>query len=155
MVKKRKNQPVQVASLFKGVLPEDYLHKRAIVQQYQHFFESQETDAVFQMVQVTNVTDQYLVVTLPNAALSSYLRLHSGQIRQLIIENFGVSLELKISTRPAVEKPHSKPAFNHGLIPEISHSSCEQIVNAADYVEDEELKNALKSLSRTLAKHAK
>ena len=44
MVRKRNKSPVQVASLFKGILPVDYLQKNAQVQQYQHFFESQESE---------------------------------------------------------------------------------------------------------------
>ena len=145
---------MQVASLFKGLLPEGYLQKNAVVQQYQYFFESLESDAVFQMVKVTNVTDQYLNVTLPNATLSSYLRLHGEQIRQLISENFGVDLILKISTRPEVSK-RPEAIKNQDWLPDISKSSCDQITNAAEYVEDDELKKALKSLSRTLSKKSK
>ncbi|MBT3724482.1 MAG: hypothetical protein HOG41_13965, partial [Gammaproteobacteria bacterium] len=87
MVRKRNKKPVPVSSLFKRLLPEGFAQKRAEIEQFQHFFEVQESDAVFQMVKVTNITDQYLNVTLPNAALSSYLRLPSEQIRQQILEN--------------------------------------------------------------------
>ena len=153
MTRKRNKKPVQVARLFKGLLPEDYAQKRALIQQYQQFFESQESDAVFQMVKVTNVTDDYLNVTLPNAALSSYLRLHGEQIRQSILESFGVELTLKISTRPE-SFTQTEQKHNEDWLPEISRSSCDQIVNAAEYVEGDELKDALKSLSKTLAKNS-
>ena len=154
MARKKNKKPVQVASLFKGLLPEGYLQKNAQIQQYQYFFESQESDAVFQMVKVTNVTDQYLNVTLPNATLSSYLRLHGEQIRQLVMENFGVDLILKISTRPEISNQLEDREIQDWL-PDISRSSCDQITNAADYVEDDDLKNALKSLSKTLSKNSK
>ncbi len=148
---KRNKKPVQVAKLFKSLLPEGYAQKRAEIQQFQHFFESQQSDAVFQMVQVTNVTDQQLSVSLPNAALSSYLRLHSEQIHQLIKENFAVDLILNISTRPDLLNQH-EPEVKQDWLPEISKSSCDQITHAADFVEDEALKEALKSLSKTLSK---
>lgn len=143
-----------LATLFKGLLPEGYAQKRAQIQQFQHFFEMQESDAVFQMVKVTNVTDNYLNVTLPNAALSSYLRLHSEQIRQLILQNFGVELELKISTRPELFN-QTEHQGKKALLADISQSSCDQMKTAADYVEDDNLKRALKSLSRTLSRKNK
>ncbi len=151
MIRKRNKKPVPVSSLFKGLLPEGFAQKRAEIEQFQHFFEVQESDAVFQMVKVTNITDQYLNVTLPNAALSSYLRLHGEQIRQQILENFGVDLILKISTRPEVSQQNKQYA-KHKLTADFSQSSCDQMTNAADYVDDEELKKALKSLSKTLSK---
>ncbi len=153
MIRKKNKKPVQVARLFKGLLPEGYMQKRSQIQQYQHFFESQDSDPIFQMVRVTNVTDQYINVTLANSALSSYLRLHGDQIRQLILQNFGVELTLKISTQPeSFKQPEQK--HKEDWLPEISKACCEQITDAADYVEDDDLKNALKSLSRTLSKNS-
>jgi len=152
MMKRSKNKkPVPLSQLFKRILPEGFAQKRAEIEQFQHFFDLQESDAVFQMVKVTNVTGQYLNVTLPNAALSSYLRLHSDQIRQLILENFGVDLILKISTRPEVSE-REKQYPKHKLSADFSQSSCDQMTTAAEYIEDEELKQAMKSLSKTLSK---
>jgi len=119
MMKRSKNKKlVPVSQLFKRLLPEGFAQKRAEIEQFQHFFDLQESDAVFQMVKVTNVTSQYLNVTLPNAALSSYLRLHSEQIRQSIIENFGVDLILKISTRPEIAE-QEKHSPTHKLTADI------------------------------------
>ncbi|MCP4075520.1 MAG: hypothetical protein GY744_04975 [Gammaproteobacteria bacterium] len=151
MKRSKTKKPVPVSQLFKRLLPEGFAQKRAEIEQFQHFFDLQESDAVFQMVKVTNVTAEYLNVTLPNAALSSYLRLHSDQIRQSILENFGVDLMLIISTRPEVsaqEKHYPK----HKLTADFSQSSGDQMTNAAEYIEDEELKQAMKSLSKTLLK---
>lgn len=151
MGRNKNKKPVRLASIFKKLLPEGYAQKRAQIQQFQYFFEAHESDAVFQMVKVTNVTGEYLNVTLPNAALSSYLRLHSEQIRQEIVQNFGVDLILKISTRPE-SLSQNDPEIKKDWLPDISQSSCDQMINAADHVEDDELKNALKSLSKTLSK---
>ena len=146
----RNKKLVQVGRFFKGLLPEGYAQQQAQIQQFQHFFEAQESDAVFQMVKVTNVTDNYLNITLPNAALSSYLRLHSEQIRQLIQHNFGMELVLKISTSP--ESFNQPEQLNKKtLLADISQFSCDQMKTAADYVEDDNLKRALKSLSVTLS----
>lgn len=150
MVRKRAQKPVQVSRLFKGLLPENFPQKRAQIQQYQHFFESIESDAVFQMVRVNNVTHEFVSITLPNAALSSYLRLHSQQIKQLIQQYFGVDLDLKISTRPDTSQPEQEKHHKDWL-PDISQSSCAQINTAAEHVEGEALKQALQSLSATLS----
>jgi hypothetical protein len=150
--RKRSNYPVPLASLFKNLLPPDYAEKRAQIQQLQYFFVAQESDAVFQMVKVANVTDHYIHVTVPNAALSSYLRLHTEHIRQLLIENFGLDLALKISTRPESMESTGQE-HKESLQADISSASCQQMKNTADYVEDETLKNALKSLSKTLLEH--
>ncbi len=152
MIRKKIRKPVQIARLLKNQLPEEFALKRGLLLQYQQFFLSQESDAIFKMVKVTNVTDQFLHVTVPNSALSAYLRLHSDQIRQLILQNFGVTLTLKISTQP--ESSTTADHKHNDWLPEISQASCDQIVNAADYVDDEGLSNALKSLSKTLSKNS-
>jgi hypothetical protein len=41
------------------------------------------------------------------------------------------------------------------LTADISRSSSDQMESSADYVDDEHLKKALKSLSKTLSKHLK
>lgn len=152
MARRRSSQPVPVSRLFGRLLPEGYAQKNALIQQLQAFFESQESDAVFQMVTVSNVTDSSLTLSLPNAALASYLRLHGEHIRQQVKEYFGLDLQLKISTRPesSVVQPQKKTSKKFHA--DISLNSCDQMSNAADYVDDDELKNALKSLSKTLSR---
>ena len=148
MVVKTKKSPLPVRALFRRLLPENFLQKRALIQHYQQFFESQASDAVFQMVTVVNVTEQYLHVSLPNPTLASYFRLHGEQVKQLIRDQFGVELQIKISVRPEVESEAGLSSLS--TLPHFSASVCEQINNSADAVEDDELKQALKSLSRTL-----
>ena len=155
MARRRNSEPVRVSRLFSKLLPAGFSQKSAEIQQLQAFFASQESDPVFQMVTVVNVTDSYLTVALPNAALSSYLRLHSDGIRQQISEYFGLELALKISTRPESFSPNEAGKIKKEFSADISLSSCEQMKNAADYVQDDALKNALKSLSNTLSKDKK
>lgn len=151
MAAKRTNKPVPVSELFRNHLPQGFVQKRAQIEQFQSFFATRESDAVFQMVTVSNVSATELSLTMPGAALASYLRLHTEQLRAEIYEMFGVELNIKISSRPEApaldSHPHKKP-----LAADISSASCAQMTAGAEFVQDERLKNALKSLSQTLAK---
>ena len=150
MARKYTNRPRTVASIFSKVLPPDYARKRAELDQLQQFFSSQESDAVFAMVRVVNLTHEYLHVTLPNATLSAYLRLHSMQIKQMLRENFNIDVELKISTRPEASEQKAQPKMKANR--DFSEASREQMQQSAQYIEDDALKAALDSLSQTLAK---
>ena len=147
----RFNKTLSAASIFKGLLPAEYREKTGLIQQYQYFFEAQESDAVFQMVKVCNVTDEYLQVSVPNPALSVYLRMHAEEIKALMMENFGQALELKISSRP---ESAGESAKNIPLppAPHFPQKVCQQVYDSANSVEDDALSAALKSLSKTIAK---
>jgi len=152
MSSRKNHKPQALGSLFSKVLPQNYVHKRAEIDQLQQFFSAQQSDAVFGMVQVNNITDQYLHVSLPNATLSAYLRLHSAQIKDMLREHFNLDVELKISTRPST----SAPATGHKkkFPVNISQASCQQMQKGAESVEDDGLKAALKSLSNTLSQRS-
>lgn len=148
---KRFNASLSASSLCSAFLPAEYRQKWGLIQQYQHFFEAQESDAVFTMVKVLNVTDAQLIVSVPNPALSTYLRMHGDEIKALLFENFGKALELKISSRPETGRDHLakqplKPA------PHFDDNVCSKINDAANTIEDEDLQAALKSLSKTIRK---
>ena len=150
MARKRNNQPKSVASIFNKLLPPDYAKKRAELDQLQQFFTAQESDAVFAMVSVVNITEQYLHVSLPNATLSAYLRLHSAQISQTLRENFNIDVELKISTRPEAPEQQAVPKLKARA--DFTDESRLKMQRSAQYIEDDELKAALNSLSETLLK---
>ena len=149
--KRSKHKPVPVSRLFKGLLPDDYRHKQALIGQIQHFFELQSSDAVFQMVQVLNVTDQQLTLAVPSPPLVNYLRLHAEEIKQQLQQQFGLALELKILSQPeaiAAEVEHSeldKPQH-------FSEAVCSRIEKSATTVDDKALREAMISLARTIKK---
>lgn len=148
-VRRKKHYPVPVSRLFGKLLPDNFRQKSATIQQYQQFFKSQTSDAVYQMVQVMNVTDDAITLAVPSSALVNYLRLHSAEIRNQILEQFHKSLELKViadptSMSPADEKSPLKPAKH------FSQSVCDQLKKSAASVDDDELRSALESLSKTI-----
>lgn len=138
-----------VAKLFRKLLPEDFQRKSATIQQYQQFFKSQTGDAVYQMVEVINVTEVTITLAVPSPALVNYLRLHSVEIRQQIAEQFGCDIDIKVIAQPQSlsaedQKKSLKPARH------FSRDVCERLKKSAASVEDDALRAALISLSTTI-----
>ncbi len=148
MTPRHKKSPQPIQALFRKLLPREFRQQRAQNEHFQQFFAGHKGDAVFQMVRVLNVTEQYLHVSLPNPALANYFRLHGQEVRQQIKQQFGQDLQLKISVEPQGDESATQPKYNP--LPHYSAEVTEQIGRSADAVEDDELKAALKSLSRTL-----
>ncbi len=154
MARKRNNKLQPMATMFGDLLPPDYASKRAEIDQLQMFFNTQQSDAVFQMVTVLNVTDDYLHVSLPNATLSAYLRLHTEQIRQMLKDYFQLDVALKISTQPeAAHAETSRSQSDFGA--DISPATSEKMQKMAQDIDDETLRKAMQSLSKTLLAHKK
>ena len=143
---KKSLQPVQ--AIYKRLLPQDFVAKRALIRQYQQFFADCKTDAVFQMVEVLNVTEDYLHVSLPNPPLANYFRLHGAEVRQQIREQFNRDLQIKISVQPQGGGQGAEQ--QHRPLAHYDQAVTEQISKSADALDDDELKAALKSLSQTL-----
>jgi len=148
---RKTHKPVKVSSLFGKLLPQDYRQKSALINQFQHFFDQQKSDAVFQMVKVMNVTEHQLVLAVPSPALVNYLRLHSQQIKAQIAELFGQHLELKIMAQPESLVGDSEPPEKKGL-KHFSESVTRQIKKSSASVDDEELRQAMISLAEAIKK---
>lgn len=147
--RRNKHYPVAVSKLFGKLLPDNYRQKTATIHHYQQFFNSQSSDAVFQMVQVMNVNDDCITLAVPSSALVNYLRLHSSEIRQQIFEQFDRMLALNIIAEPQL----MSPAEQKNQLPPAKHFSrsvCDQLKKSAASVDDDKLKAALVSLSKTI-----
>lgn len=149
--KKNKSSPLQVSKLFGKILPEGYQSRTALISQYQHFFDSLDTDAVFQLVKVVSVEANIVTVSLPSAGLVNYLRLHSQQICREIEHQFGQVMALKIISSPEGaqnEQPHPrlKPA------PHFSAEVSDKIKTSARNVDDDELRQSLIRLADAIKK---
>lgn len=148
-IRGKKQVPVPLSSLFSKLLPSDFRQKTATINQYQQFFNSQTSDAVYQMVQVMNVSEDSITLAVPSSALVNYLRLHSLEIRQQISDQFGRVLDLKIVAQPQSmtadgQKNALKPARH------FSPSVCDQLKKSAASLDDDELRAALISLSQAI-----
>jgi hypothetical protein len=147
--KKGKSSPLQVSRLFGKILPDGFQAKTALINQYQHFFNSLDSDAVFQMVRVVSVEANILTVSLPSAGLVNYLRLHTQQISREIEHQFGQLMALKIISSPTgaqneMPRPRLKPA------PHFSAEVSDKIKISAKGIEDDELKQSLLRLAEAI-----
>lgn len=148
-VKKSKSSPLQISRLCAKILPEGYQSKTALINQYQHFFNSLDSDAVFQMVKVVSVEANMLTVSLPSAGLVNYLRLHNQQICKEIEHQFGQVMGLKIISSPSgaynvAARTRLKPAAHFSA--EVS----DKIKISARGIEDDELKQSLLRLAEAI-----
>jgi hypothetical protein len=142
----KNKQPAQVSKLFGKILPANYRAKSALIEQYQQFFKSLDSDAVFQMVSVNNVEADCLTLSLPSAALVNYLRLHSKQIQQQIEHQFGQMMEIKIISMPTGAQSQQA----HNRIKPAAHFSAQvsdQIKQSAKNIDDDELMQSLIKLA--------
>jgi hypothetical protein len=147
--KKGNSSPLQVAKLFGKILPDGFQSRTALINQYQQFFNSMDSDAVFQMVKVVSVDANTLTVSLPSAGLVNYLRLHSEQIRREIEHQFGQMMALKIISSPTgaqdqMPRSRLKPAAHFSA--EVS----DKIKLSAKNIDDEELQQSLLRLAEAI-----
>jgi hypothetical protein len=144
--KKVKSSPLQVSKLLGKILPDGFQSKTALINQYQQFFNSLDSDAIFQMVKVVSVEADMLTLSLPSAGLVNYLRLHTQQISRDIEHQFGQVMALKIISSPMgaqTEIPHKglKPAAHFSA--EVS----DKIKKSAKNIDDDELRQSLLRLA--------
>jgi hypothetical protein len=150
MMSKPIHKPRRVSELCKDLLPADFRQRRSRIDQYQHFFKSLESDAVFAMVEVINVSDDLLTLALPSSALVNYLRLHQEYLTAAIEQQFGHTPALKMIVAPGgrPESGDGRGSLAHAN--PVSQRARDQIRAGADLVEDEELRDALHSLAKHL-----
>ncbi len=147
--KKGKSSPLQVSKLFGKILPDDFQSRTALINQYQQFFNSMNSDAVFQMVKVVGVESNTLTLSLPSAGLVNYLRLHTQQISREIEHQFGQVMTLKVISSPTgaqneLPRPRLKPAAHFSA--EVS----DKIKVSAKNIDDEELQQSLLRLAEAI-----
>ncbi len=140
------NRPQPVKGYLAGILPQDFRHKQAEIGHYQQFFQSLSSDPVYQSVRVLNVSNDEISLALPSPALANYLRLHSVEIRQLLIDQFGHDLKLRIQARP-VDTAYPRSASRLPPAEHFPAKVCDQVRASAAGLEDEDLKQALLSLA--------
>ncbi len=147
--KKKDHKPVKVSRWLKACLPDSYQKKTTSIQQYQAFFDEETSDAVFAMVEVLNVSDRELTLAVPSPALVNYLRLHESQLQAQIEALFHHKLTIRVVAQPELMEA-DEDRLKHKQPKQYSDSVCTQIQKSAASLEDNDLRNALISLAKTL-----
>ncbi len=146
---RKDHKPVKVSNWVKACLPDSFQEKSASIQQYQAFFEQQTSDAVYALVKVLNVNDNELTLAVPSPALVNYLRLHEAQIRRQIETLFHHSMSIKVVAQPELMETDTN-SLEPVQSKHYSATVCAQIQKSAASLEDNDLRDALLSLAKTL-----
>ena len=139
----------RLSSWLQSILPANYKHIKSETAQLQNFLCEQLSEPVAKRIQVINVTGEEIVVAVADPQITNYLRLHNRELQQQIHETFALKQTLKFKTMPETvlqlsERPKAaKPG-------KVSNETAEVITSNTQWIEDENLKNALDSLARTL-----
>jgi len=141
------NKPL--ARWCKNLLPKDYKRRSGEIAAVQQFLSDTLPSPANEQVLVLNVTEQEVVVAVPSAQMTNYLRLYSAEIKQQINESFNNQCSLIFKTMPTavfdVGRSQSKVSSKT-----YSHETVKGIENQADWIDDPALQKALKSLARHL-----
>ena len=140
-----------LAQWSKSVLPDNFkqVSKQTLV--IQQFLMEHLPEPINQQVSVINFSAEEIVVVTSSPQVANYLRLYVAEVQQQIRETFQLSQKLIIRTAPeSLLKIDSPP--KSGKPSKVSSESVAAINRSASWIEDENLKQSLKSLANTLKK---
>jgi hypothetical protein len=133
----------------KSVLPDNFEQVNSQTLAIQQFLIEHLPEPINQKVLVINFSPEEIVVAADNPQVANYLRLYVAELQQQIRETFQLSQQLKIRSVPEsllkIDNPpsSSKPS-------KVSGETIAAIDRSASWIEDENLKQSLKSLANTL-----
>ena len=118
----------------------------------QQFLRKQLPDPMSQQVSVVNLTSEAIVIGVSDPQISNYLRLYIAEIQQQIQETFSLKQVLKIKTIPSsvLKSDYALPTARTPR--KVKPETVQTLQRGADWIEDEGLKQALKSLAVSLNK---
>ena len=138
-----------VRKWFGDVLPPDYARKTSLINQFQAFFHSLQDDPVYACVEVLAVDERQLTLAVPSPGLVNYLRLHTREIGDMIEQQFGCRLQLRMIVQPGASAAGAESA-RRGPARYFAAPVAEQLERSAAAVEDQSLRDALIRLARAI-----
>lgn len=133
----------------KSVLPDNFEQVNRQMLVIQQFLTEHLPEPINHQVSVINFSAEEIVVAASNPQVANYLRLYVVEVQQQIQETFQLSQKLKIRSVPEsllkIDHPtrSSKPS-------KVSSETVAAIDRSASWIDDENLKQSLKSLANTL-----
>ena len=133
----------------KSVLPDNFEQVNRQMLVIQQFLTEHLPEPINHQVSVINFSAEEIVIAAANPQVANYLRLYVAEVQQQIHETFQLSQKLKIRSVPEsllkIDHPasSSKPS-------KVSSETVAAIDRSASWIEDENLKQSLKSLANTL-----
>jgi hypothetical protein len=139
----------KLGQLCQSILPAEFDQLSRLSPKIQKFLEENLPETVSQSVTLLIISQQEIVIAGNSPMVANYLRLHSSEIQQQIRETFNMEQPLKFCSMPdSLLKPGSRDI---PVKPEsVSPAAIESIASNAEWIEDENLKQALLSLAESL-----
>lgn len=139
-----------MSRLCQAVLPPGFEQARRQLPQIQDFLEENLPEAVRQSVTLLSVTDDHIVIAANTPMVTNYLRLHAAEIQQQLRETFRLEQPLKFRTIP--DAMFQRRQYRSPLPPRtVSSEAVAAIRLNAQWIEDDELRNAMLALADSLA----
>jgi hypothetical protein len=135
-----------------SALPDNFDRVSKDTAAIQQFLRKQLPEPMNLQVSVVNLTAEEIVIATADPHISNYLRLYIAEIQQQVQETFSLRQVLKIKTIPSsvLKSDHVIPAAKIPL--KVKPETVQTLQRGADWIEDEGLKQALKSLAASLNK---
>ncbi|MFT5658908.1 MAG: hypothetical protein ACI9KN_002189 [Gammaproteobacteria bacterium] len=135
-----------------SALPENFGRVSRDTSAIQQFLRKQLPDPMNQQVTVVNLTDEEIIIAVADPQITNYLRLYSTEIQQQIQETFNLKQVLKVRTMPNSMLKPSSTSTSVMKPSRVKPETAQALQRGADWIEDEKLKEALKSLASCLNK---
>ncbi|MFT4607980.1 MAG: hypothetical protein ACI9V8_000413 [Urechidicola sp.] len=135
-----------------AALPDNFDRVSKETAAIQQFLRKQLPEPMNQQVTVVNLTTDTIVIAVSDPQISNYLRLYIAEIQQQIQETFGLKQVLKIKTIPSSVLKSDHVLASPKIPLKVKPETVQKLQRGADWIEDEGLKQALKSLADSLKK---
>lgn len=137
----------RIDRLCRAVLPAEYERVSRLAPAIQAFLEQNLPGSVNRSVRLLTITRDEVVIAAYTPMVANYLRLHGAEIRQQLHESFDIDLEVRFRALPEsmLHTPTRPPT---GAPRRIGDAALEAIERGAESIDDEGLREALRSLAR-------
>lgn len=139
----------KIDRLCQSVLPPGYERVERLAPAIQQFLEENLPEPINRAVSLLTVVGDEVVIGAYNPLVANYLRLHSTELAQQIVETFGFEARLKFRTLPeSLLQAGPRP---RKITPRrVSAASIEALKRSAEWIEDEDLRAAILSLAQSM-----
>ncbi len=139
----------KIDRLCQSVLPPGYERVERLAPALQKFLEETLPEPINRAVSLLTVVGDEIVIAAYNPLVANYLRLHSTEIAQQILETFGLEARLKFRSLPE-SLLQAGPRLREREPRRVSAASVDAIRRSAEWIEDEALRAALLSLAKSM-----
>lgn len=133
-----------------ATLPDNFYRMSRDTLAIQQFLKKQLPEPMNQQVTVANLTSEAIVIAVTDPQIANYLRLYITEIQQQIQETFNLKQMIKIKTMPGVLLQIDNTLPTAKKPTKVTPETAQTLRRGSDWIEDEALKLALKSLATTL-----